>query len=198
MTANTLDDIALDQLFRTARTQNSWSDKPVTAEQLHTLYDLMKFGPTSANCSPARILFVVSDEEKNRLIPMLMEGNQKKARAAPVCAIIGFDTEFYHRLPDLFPHNLEAKNWFNWSAEFATETALRNASLQGGYFIMAARALGLDCGPLSGFDAGKVNEAYFPDGITKVNFLCALGYGDNKDLFDRAPRLPFDQACKIL
>lgn len=193
-----LSDDALDTLFRNARTHNAWTDKPVSDDLLHKLYDLVKWGPTSANCSPARIVFVTSKEGKEKLAPALSQGNLAKTMSAPVTAILGYDVEFYERLPELFPHDLTAKTWFNWSKEWAEQTAFRNGSLQGGYFILAARALGLDCGPMSGFDMAKVDEAFFAGTTVKVNFLCNLGYGDPKGLFNRSPRLPFDDVCKIV
>lgn len=196
--ANQLNDQGLDLIFREARTHNAWRAEPVAEKTLHALYDLMKFGPTSANCSPARIIFVTSKAEKERLKPMLMEANQEKTMQAPVCAIIGYDTKFYEQIPRLFPHFPEAKNWFVGAPEFAEQTAFRNSSLQGAYFIIAARALGLDCGPMSGFDAEAVNQAYFPDGQVRVNFLCNLGHGDPAGLFPRSPRLGFDEACTIV
>ena len=195
--AKPLDDRSLDQLFRTARTHNAWLPESVPDTTLRALYDLMKFGPTSANCSPARIIFIKSAEEKERLLPMLMEGNRDKTRQAPVCAILGYHLKFYEELPRLFPHNPDAKSWFTGSEEFAAETAFRNASLQGGYFILAARSLGLDCGPMSGFDQQAVNKAYFPGGEIKANFLCTLGFGDPSALFPRSPRLKFEEACVI-
>ena len=191
-------DDALDTIFRNARTHNAWKDEPVSDARLKELYDLMKWGPTSANCSPARIVFVKSKEAKEKLAPALSEGNLKKPMAAPVTAIIGYDVEFYERLPELFPHEPNAKTWFNWSAEWAEMTAFRNGSLQGAYFMIAARALGLDCGPMSGFDMKKVDEAFFNGTTVKSNFLCNLGHGDPSALFPRSPRLPFDDACKII
>ena len=193
-----LGDEALDVIFREARTHNAWQDKPVSDALLKELYDLMKWGPTSANMSPARIVFVKSREAKEKLAPALSEGNLKKTMAAPVTAIIGYDVEFYERLPELFPHEPNAKTWFNWSAEWAEMTAFRNGSLQGAYFMIAARALGLDCGPMSGFDMKKVDEAFFNGTTVKSNFLCNLGHGDPSALFPRSPRLPFDDACKII
>ena len=193
-----LGDEALDVIFREARTHNAWQDKPVSDALLKELYDLMKWGPTSANMSPARIVFVKSKEAKEKLAPALSEGNLKKTMAAPVTAIIGYDVEFYERLPELFPHEPNAKTWFNWSAEWAEMTAFRNGSLQGAYFMIAARALGLDCGPMSGFDMKKVDEAFFNGTTVKSNFLCNLGHGDPSALFPRSPRLPFDDACKII
>ncbi|KAB7742594.1 malonic semialdehyde reductase [Parvibaculum sedimenti] len=193
-----LSEDALDTLFRHARTHNAWQDKPVSDETLYKLYDLMKWGPTSANCSAARIVFVKSKEAKEKLKPALSAGNLEKTMAAPVTAIIGYDVEFYERLPELFPHAPEAKTWFNWSKEWAEQTAFRNGSLQGGYFILAARALGLDCGPMSGFDMKKVDEAFFAGTTVKVNFLCNLGYGNPDGLFGRSPRLPFADVCQIV
>lgn len=193
-----LSDDALDLIFREARTHNAWQDKPVTDEQLKEIYDLFKWAPTSANMSPARLVFVKSAEEKERLIPALMEGNREKTRQAPVTAIIGYDVKFYERLPELFPHAPDAKTWFNWSDEWAEMNAFRNGSLQGAYFMIAARALGLDCGPMSGFDMDAVNELYFKGTSVKVNFICNIGHGDPAGLFERSPRLPFDDACKIV
>ena len=193
-----LTDDALDTIFRTARTHNAWQDKPVTDEQLKEIYELFKWGPTSANMSPARIVFVKSAEEKERLLPALMEGNREKTRQAPVTAIIGYDVKFYERLLELFPHAPDAKTWFNWSDEWAEMNAFRNGSLQGAYFMIAARALGLDCGPMSGFDMNAVNELYFKGTDVKANFICNIGYGDPAGLFDRSPRLSFDDACKIV
>lgn len=193
-----LDDKALDTIFRSARSHNAWLDRPVSDAQLGQMYDVMKWGSTSANCSPARILFVKSAQAKEKLKPLLMEGNQAKTMAAPVCAIIGYDVEFYEKLPELFPHDLTAKTWFNGSAEFAEQTAFRNGSLQGAYLMIAARALGLDCGPMSGFDVDGVTNAFFEGTTYKANFLCNIGYGDPSALFDRSPRLAFDDACKVL
>lgn len=156
-----LDDTALDALFRSARTHNVWLDKPVTDTQLVQLYDLMKMGPTSANCLPARILFVRSREAKERLRPALGAGNAEKTMAAPVTAILGYDLKFYDLLPKLFPHNLEARGWFAGDPKAAETAAFRNGSLQGGYFILAARAVGLDCGPMSGFDNARVDAEFF-------------------------------------
>ena len=172
--------------------------RKLTDEQLKEIYELFKWGPTSANMSPARIVFVKSAEEKERLLPALMEGNREKTRQAPVTAIIGYDVKFYERLPELFPHAPDAKTWFNWSDEWAEMNAFRNGSLQGAYFMIAARALGLDCGPMSGFDMNAVNELYFKGTDVKANFICNIGYGDPAGLFDRSPRLSFDDACKIV
>ena len=192
-----LDDKALDQIFRKARTHNVLTGT-VTDQQLRDVYELMKFGPTSANCSPARILFVRSRQAKERLAPALSENNLPKTMAAPVTAIIGYDLEFYEKLPYLFPHNQDAINWFKGKPAVIESTAFRNSSLQGAYFIIAARALGLDCGPMSGFDNSKVDTEFFPDGKIKSNFLCNLGVGDPTKLFPRSPRLSFEQACTIL
>jgi len=192
-----IDNAALDVLFNNARTHNGWQDKPVTDAKLHQLYDLTKWGPTSANCSPARIVFVRSAEEKEKLVACVSAGNADKTRAAPVTAIIGMDMAFYDKLPQLFPH-ADARSWFAGNQPVIDATAFRNSSLQGGYFILAARALGLDCGPMSGFDADKLNAAFFAGTSVKVNFICSLGYGDPSKLFGRSPRLSFDEACKIV
>ncbi|MEW6099676.1 MAG: malonic semialdehyde reductase [Pseudomonadota bacterium] len=190
--------ITTEQLFDDARTHNAWLDRPVPDELLHRLYDLMKWGPTSANCCPARILFVKTPEAKARLVPCMSEGNQAKTAAAPVTAIIGMDMHFYEKLPQLFPHNPEARSWFEGKPEVIHSTAFRNSSLQGGYFIMAARALGLDCGPMSGFDAPRVDAEFWLGTAVKTNFICNLGYGDPSQLFPRSPRLAFEQACRIV
>lgn len=189
--------ITTQQLFDDARTHNAWLDKPVADETLKRLYDLMKWGPTSANCSPARVVFVKSAEAKARLLPCLSEGNRAKTAAAPVTAIIGMDLAFYDKLPQLFPHNLEARTWFEGKPDVIQSTAFRNSSLQGGYFILAARALGLDCGPMSGFDSAAVDAAFWAGTAVRTNFLCNLGYGDAAQLFPRGPRLAFDEACRI-
>jgi len=191
-----LDDTTLDQLFLRARSFNTWQDKPVSDALLHRLYQLTSMGPTSANCSPMRVVFVASAQEKERLLPALHEGNRDKTRNAPVTAVIGYDMAFAEQLPALFPHAPDAKNWFS-DPEVARGTAFRNGSLQGGYFILAARALGLDCGPLSGFDAAAVDALYFAGTAVKTNFLCNLGHGDFSGLFPRSPRLPFEAACRL-
>jgi len=193
-----LSDDALDILFRTARTQNAWTDKPVSDAELHAIYDLCKWAPTTANSNPMRIVFVKTKAAKEKLAPALSEGNLKKTMAAPVTAIIAHDVAFYELLPELFPHDLTAKSWFNSSAQWAEEVAFRNSSLQGAYFMLAARALGLDCGPMSGFDQHKVDEAFFAGTSVKSNFLCNLGHGDPAGLFPRSPRLAFERACKIV
>lgn len=197
MSLGTLDDESLDILFRSARSHSFWLDKPVGDDVLHKIYDLMKWGPTSANCTPARLVFVRSPQAKERLKPCLDAGNVQKSMTAPVVAIIGMDLEFYEKLPKLFPHNLEARTWFAGKPQSIQETAFRNSSLQGAYFILAARSLGLDCGPMSGFNKQKVEDEFFPDGKIKSNFICALGYGDAARLFPRGPRLAFDEACRI-
>lgn len=192
-----LSDTAFDVLFRTARTHNGWQDKPISDAVLHDLWDLVKMAPTSANCLPARIVFVTSQDAKARLKPHLMEANMAKVMTAPVTAIIGYDLEFYEYLPKLFPHT-DAKSWFVGNDALIQETAFRNSSLQGAYLIMAARALGLDCGPLSGFDQDGVNAEFFADTNIKANFLCSLGYGSDENLFERSPRPDFDQFCSLV
>lgn len=191
-----IDSKSLKQLFFDARTHNEWQDRPVSDELLKELFDLLRWAPTSANCSPARIVFVKSPEAKARLLPALIEGNVEKTRAAPVTAIIGHDLEFHEHLPRLFPHT-DARSWFAGNQPLIESTAFRNGSLQGAYLIMAARALGLDCGPMSGFDADRVNAAFFPDSSVRVNFLCNLGYGRPEALFPRSPRFDFDDVCRI-
>ena len=192
-----LDYSMAERLFSGARSHNGWLDKAVSDMQLSQLYDLMKWGPTSANCSPARIVFVKSATQKDLLLDCIAAGNVDKTRAAPVTAIIGMDMAFYDKFPQLFPH-ADARQWFAGNAELIEATAFRNSSLQGGYFMLAARALGLDCGPMSGFDADKLNATFFNDSAVKVNFVCNLGYGDSQQLFPRSPRLSFDDACKIV
>ena len=192
-----LAEAALDQLFRTARTYNAFLPKEVSDEQLHALYELAKFGPTSANSSPARLVFVKSAAAKERLKPFLSEGNRAKTMAAPVTVIVANDHAFYEQLPKLFPH-ADARSWFAGNQALIDTTAFRNATLQGAYVIMAARALGLDCGPMSGFDNAGVDQAFFAGTTVKSNFLINLGYGDSsRDLFARSPRLAFDEACRI-
>jgi 3-hydroxypropanoate dehydrogenase len=192
-----LEPSAFDQLFRQARTHNAWMDQPVSEDQLRTLYNLMKWGPTSANCSPARLVFVTSAEAKARLKPALLAGNVDKTMAAPVTAIIGMDMDFPDTLPRLFPH-ADARSWFVGNEALIEATAFRNSSLQGAYLMLAARSLGLDCGPMSGFDAALVEKEFFPGGRIKANFLCNLGYGDPTALFPRGPRLDFDEAARIV
>lgn len=192
-----LEDNGLDLIFRNARTHNVWRPTPVPEATLREIWDVMKFGPTSANCSPLRIVFVQSPEGKERLVACMSENNQAKTRAAPVTAVLAMDLEFYDKLPRLFPHNQTARSWFAGKPEHIMETALRNSSLQGAYFMIAARAHGLDCGPMSGFNADKLNAEFFSDGKLKVNFVCSLGHGDVSKLFPRSPRLDFDEACRI-
>ena len=192
-----LDDHALDVLFRDARTHNGWEDTPVPEETLRQLWDLMKMAPTSANCQPVRLKFLTSDAAKQKLKPMLMEGNQDKTMAAPVVAIIGYDLDFYEHLPRLFPHT-DAKSWFEGNDALIEETAFRNGTLQGAYLILAARSLGLDCGPMSGFDQDQVTQEFFAGTNIRANFLCALGHGTDENLFPRSPRPEFDEFCEIL
>lgn len=193
----TLEASALDAVFREARTHNAWTDQPVTDEDLRAIFDLLKWGPTSANCSPARFVFLRSAEAKEKLKPALSAGNTAKTMSAPVVAIIAYDPKFYDQLPKLFPH-ADARAWFAGSEALAEETAFRNSSLQGAYFIIAARALGIDTGPMSGFDKAKVDAAFFADSGWKSNFLCNLGHGDPAGLFGRSPRFEFAEACQIL
>lgn len=194
-----LDDRSLDVLFRNARVHNGWQNKPVSDDQLRAIYELMKWGPTSANSSPARIVFVRTREGKERLRPALSSGNTEKTMNAPVTAIIAYDTRFYEHLPRLFPHNQTAVSWFAGpkNRTVAEATAFRNGSLQGAYLMIAARTLGLDVGPMSGFDNAKVDAAFFADGRFRSNFLCNIGYGDPDKLFNRNPRLAFEEACTL-
>lgn len=192
-----LPDTALDQLFNDARTRNAWTDRPVSDDLLRRLYDLTKFGPTAVNSSPARFVFVTSPEAKARLIPLMSEGNQAKSLQAPVNVIIGYDTEFHETLPRLFPHAPGARDWFADEAG-RRESAFRNSALQGGYFMLAARALGLDVGPMSGFDPAGVKAAFFADATVEPNFIVNLGYGSDENLFPRSPRLGFGEAARIL
>jgi 3-hydroxypropanoate dehydrogenase len=192
-----LNEEALNTIFLRARTHNGWLDEPVTDEILHRLYDLMKWGPTSANCSPARIVFVKSPTAKERLIECVAAGNIEKTKAAPVTAIVAHDLEFYEKLPELWPH-VDARSWFVGNQPLIESTAFRNGTLQGAYLIVAARSLGLDCGPMSGFDNAKVDSLFFEGTSWKSNFLVNLGYGDESKLFPRLPRLEFDEACRVL
>lgn len=187
---------ALETLFREARSYSYWHDQEVSDEQLHQLYELMKWGPTAANSCPARVVFVKSKEAKERLKPCLAAGNVDKSMSAPVVAIIGMDMAFYEQLPKLFPHT-DARSWYAGKPEAIYNNAFRNSTLQGAYLIMAARSLGLDCGPMSGFDKDKMDAEFFPGGTVKSNFICALGYGDKSRLHPRGPRLEFDEACRI-
>ena len=209
---NAIDDVGLDILFREARSYRAWLNEPVSDEILRQVYNLMRWAPTSANCNPARIVFLRTKAAKERLLPALAPGNVDKTMSAPVTAIIACDLKFYEKMPLLFPHNPGMRDLFANAPELVDVTAKRNSSLQGAYMILAARALGLDCGPMSGFDNAKVDEEFFgagksepnstqeffPEGHIKSNFLCNLGYGDKSKLFARGPRLEFDQACTLL
>ena len=186
-----------DILFRKARTYNGWNDKDVPDEMLKEIFDLLKWGPTSANCLPMRVKYIKSAAAKERLKPYLMEANVEKTMSAPAVAILAYDMEFYEHLPRLFPHT-DAKSWFVGDDKAIAETANRNGTLHAGYFILAARALGLDCGPMSGFDQDGVKNEFFPDDNFVVNFLCNLGYGDESTIFDRSPRFDFDDVCEIV
>ncbi len=197
MSHSSLDQAALDQLFFDAHTHNAWQDKPLPDELLRRLYDTFRMGPTSANCCPARIVFVKSAEAKKKLDPALQEGNRAKSMAAPVTAIIGYDLHFYERMGKLYPNAPDARSWFDSDEQTAFTNAFRNGTLQGGYLIIAARALGLDCGPMSGFDNALVDQLFFAGTPVKSNFMCNLGYGDPKGVFPRNPRLGFDEACRI-
>lgn len=194
----------LDLLFRDARSQNGWLDKAVDDDTLRAIYDLVRWGPTSTNGCPARIVFLRSAEAKARLLPALAAGNVEKTLQAPVTAIIGYDADFHEQLPRLFPHNPGMRDWYAAQPQLIDAAALRNSSLQGGYFILAARALGLDCGPMSGFDHERVDAEFFasstnfPGQQVKTNFLCNLGYGDPSKLFPRSPRLSFEESCALL
>jgi 3-hydroxypropanoate dehydrogenase len=207
-----VDDDALDQLFRTARTYSAWLDRPVTDATLHALYDLLKWAPTSANTNPARFLFLRTKRAKERLLPALAPGNVDKVMTAPVTAIVAYDLLFFEKLPALFPHSTAMRDNFARNPQLVEVTARRNSSLQGAYLILAARSLGLDCGPLSGFDNAKVDREFFdagrecegcdqeflPEGHVRSNFLCNIGYGDAEKLYPRLPRLAFDEACALL
>lgn len=192
-----LDEKTLNLLFRDARSHNGFLDKPVDAAALIALYDLLKLGPTSANCSPLRIVFLSTQEARARLVPALSPGNVDKTLSAPVVAVLGHDTRFYRRAAQLFPHRPAMYDGFAVDAQLAETTAFRNGTLQAAYLMMAARALGLDCGPMSGFDESMVNRLFFPESDVRVNFLCNLGYGDASKVFPRLPRLPFSDACSI-
>lgn len=192
-----LDDNSLDLLFREARTHNGWQDRPVGEDLLRQLFDLMKMGPTSANCSPVRILLLRTSESKARLAPALSSGNRQKTMSAPVVAILGYDTHFYDHMKVLFPH-VDAKPWFTSSESLALETAFRNSTLQGAYLILAARALGLDAGPMSGFVNAEVDAEFFAGTPIKSNFICAFGYGDATKVMKRSPRFRFEDVCTLL
>ena len=197
MGGNVITDQAFDVIFRAARTANAWQDKPVSDDLLKKIYDDMKFGPTAANSCPLRIIFVKTPAAKARLKPVMDEANLAKTMAAPVNAIFAYDTKFYDQLPKLFPH-ADARSWFVGEEKMSMETAFRSSSLQGAYFMIAARAHGLDCGPMSGFNNNMLDKEFFPDGQYKSNFICNLGYADHSRAFPRLPRLGFDEACKIV
>jgi 3-hydroxypropanoate dehydrogenase len=188
--------VTTEQLFTEARTQNGYLDQPVSDDTLRQLYELMKWGPTAANSSPARLIFVRTPEARQKLLGCVSPGNVGKVTQAPVTVIVGMDLEFHHRLPQLFPH-ADARSWFEGKPAMIESSAFRNSSLQGGYLIIAARALGLDCGPMSGFDAAKVDAEFWAGTAVKTNFICTLGKGDPAKVFGRNPRLTFDEACKL-
>jgi 3-hydroxypropanoate dehydrogenase len=193
-----VNDEALELLFRNARTHRQWRNEPVTPQMLMAIYDLMRWGPTTNNTSPARIVFVVSSEAKERLRPHLNKGNVEQTMRAPATAIMAYDLHFYEMMPKLSPNPNARESWSQKSEPELQQAAFRNASMQGGYFIMAARALGLDCGPMSGFDNAGVDREFFAGTAIRSNFLCNLGYGDEAGLRPRAGRLGFDEACRIL
>jgi len=196
--SHAISDEALDTIFRAARTQNKWSDEPVSDAMLMAVYDLMRWGPTSANMMPARFLFLTSPEAKARLKPHLSEGNREKTMKAPAVTIVAYDLDFPENLPKLFPNAPKMKDNFAGKPEATETAAFRNGTLQGAYFIIAARALGLDCGPMSGFDNAGVDKEFFAGTNIRSNFLCALGHGDPAGVFPRNPRLTFDEACRII
>lgn len=197
MSDKMINDEALDLIFREARTRNGWQDRKVARPLMQAVYDLMKWGATSANCSPARFVFVTSDEGKARLKPHLSGNNAEKTMKAPACVIIAHDMAFYEKLPQLFPH-ADARSWFVGNEKLVETTAFRNGSLQGAYFMIAARALGLDCGPMSGFDNEGVDREFLAGTSWRSNFLCNIGYGTDENLFPRSPRLAFEDACRIV
>jgi len=197
MSSKALSSEALDTLFRKARSHNGWLPEPLPDNIETQIYDLMKMGPTAANSCPARLVYVKSPEAKERLKSCLAEGNIEKSMSAPCVVIIGMDMEFYEKLSKLFPHT-DARSWFAGNDVKIKDNAFRSSTLQAAYFMLAARSLGLDCGPMSGLDYDKMNQEFFPDGKVKCNFICAIGYGDESKLFERSPRLDFDEACKIL
>lgn len=197
MMSGQLDEHALDTLFLGARSVRAWQDRPIPGALLRRLYELVRMGPTAANCQPTRIVFVSSPAAKEKLLPLMDAGNAEPTRAAPVTAIVGYDLRFYEQLPKLFAHQPDAASWFSATPGVAREAALRNGSLQGGYLIMAARALGLDCGPMGGFDAEAAARTFFPGRQVEVNFMCNLGYRVPGGDFPRLPRLDFEEACVI-
>lgn len=192
-----LNDSALDIIFRTARSHNGWQDKSVSDEQLKQVYDLMKWGPTSANSCPARLVFVKSEAAKQRLKPSLQEGNVEKSMTAPVVVIIGMDMEFYEEFRTLFPH-ADAKSWYVGKPEKIQQAAFRDSSLQAAYMMIAARSIGLDCGPMSGFDNVMLDAEFFPEGRIKSNFIIGLGYGDESKLYPRLARLDYERVCQVV
>ncbi|HBK15314.1 MAG TPA: malonic semialdehyde reductase [Erythrobacter sp.] len=195
--ADTLSAGALDLIFREARSYNDWLDQPVSDDEIHAIYELLKMAPTSANMQPARIVWAKSPEAKAKLADCASDGNKDKITSAPVVAIIGYDIDFHEELPWLFPHT-DAKSWFDGDEDGRKEGAFRNSSLQGAYLMIAARALGLDCGPMSGFDSEAVDKAFFADQPRhRSNFICAIGHGDPKSIFDRSPRPDFDKFNRI-
>jgi len=189
--------VTTEQLFTEARTQNGYRPDPVSDDTLRALYDLLKWGPTTANCCPARFQFVRSEEARARLIPCLSPGNVQKVKEAPVTVIVGMDMAFYDKLPFLFPHT-DARSWFVGHEHKIADTAMRNSSLQGGYMILAARALGLDCGPMGGFDHAKIDHAFWAGTTVRTNFICTLGRGEPSKVHARGPRLPFEEACRLV
>lgn len=195
--AEKIPDSALDRLFREARTHSTWTDEPVSEATVRELYDLLKYGPTSANCSPARFVFLHGKQARERLRPALSDGNVEKTMSAPLTVIVAHDLEFYEKLPQLYPHT-DARSWFAGNDDLIESTAFRNGTLQGAYLILAARSLGLDCGPMSGFDNDKVDREFFDGSEVRSNFLVNIGHGDASKLRPRSPRLEFEQACQIL
>ncbi len=199
--ADIISDKGLDILFRSARSYNGWLEKDVSDVLIQAVYDLTKYGATSANGSHGRFVFVKSAAMKEKLVACVDDANKQKVAAAPVTVLIGSDMKFYEKLDKLFPHNLEARSWFEGKPELIAETAFRNSTLQGAYLMLAARSLGLDCGPMSGFDKDKLNQSFFseePEENIEVNFICSLGYGDKDSIFPRGPRLSFNEACSII
>jgi 3-hydroxypropanoate dehydrogenase len=192
-----LSEESLDTIFREARSHNGWLDHNISDEKIHQIYELMKFGATSANTCPARITFVKSQEAKEKLKPHLDDGNIDKSMSAPAVAIISYDVEFYEKLPYLFPHD-DARSWYAGKPDKITSAGSLNAILQGAYFMIATRSIGLDCGPMIGFNNETLDKEFFPDGKTKSIFLCGIGHGDSEKIFPRSPRLGFDEACEII
>jgi nitroreductase len=197
MAEHILSDRDLDTLFRLARTYYSWADTPVSRVQMQAIYDLVRMGPTSANCQPARFVWCESQEAKEKLAACVSDGNRPKVLSAPVTVVVGMDTAFYEKLPALFPHDQTARSWFEGKPDVIRDTAFRNSTLQGAYLIMAARSIGLDCGPMSGFDKAKVDAAFFAGTSIETNFICSIGQGTEEKLFPRLPRLDFEEACEI-